>query len=49
MQIYLKKTPAQVFSCEICEISKNIFSTEHLRRLLLVIKNTSRTSMLVVL
>ena len=26
-----KETLAQVFSCEFCEISKNIFSTEHLR------------------
>ena len=24
------KTPAQVFSCEICEIFKNTFSTQHL-------------------
>ena len=28
---YLKETLAQVFSCEFCEISKNIFFTEHLR------------------
>ena len=26
-----KETPAQVVSCEFCEISKNIFFTEHLR------------------
>ena len=26
-----KKTLVQVFSCELCEISKNIFFTEHLR------------------
>ena len=26
-----KKTPAEVFSCEFCEISKNTFFTEHLR------------------
>ena len=26
-----KETLAQVFSCEICEISKNTFLTEHLR------------------
>ena len=26
-----KETLAQVFSCEFCEISKNIFFTEHLR------------------
>ena len=25
-----KETLAQVFSCEFCEISKNIFFTEHL-------------------
>ena len=29
---YIKKeTPAQMFSCELCEIIKNIFFTEHLR------------------
>ena len=27
----LKKSLAQVFSCEFCEISKNTFFTEHLR------------------
>ena len=32
-----KKTLAQVFSCEFCEIFKNTFFTEHLRRLLLKI------------
>ena len=26
-----KKTQAQVFSCEFCEISENTFFTEHLR------------------
>ena len=26
-----KETLTQVFSCELCEISKNTFSTEHLR------------------
>ena len=31
----LKKTPAQVFSCEFCEILKNTFFTEHLWWLLL--------------
>ena len=30
-----KETLAQVFSCEFCDISKNFFFTEHLRRLLL--------------
>ena len=30
-----KETPAQVFSCEFCEISKNTFFTEHLWWLLL--------------
>ena len=30
-----KETLAQVFSYEFCEISKNTFFTEHLRRLLL--------------
>ena len=30
-----KKTLAQVFSCEFCEISKNTFFTEHLWWLLL--------------
>ena len=29
----LKKTPTQVFSCEIWEIFKNTFFTEHLRLL----------------
>ena len=33
----LKKTLAQVFSCEFCEISKNIFFKEHLCWLLLSI------------
>ena len=29
---YIKKeTPAQMFSCQLCEIIKNIFFTEHLR------------------
>ena len=27
----LKKTPTEVFSCEICEIFKNIYFEEHLR------------------
>ena len=31
----LKGTPAHVFSCEICEMFKNIFFIEHLRWLLL--------------
>ena len=31
LQLYLKKTLAQVLSCEFCEISKNTFSTEHLQ------------------
>ena len=26
LQLYDKETPAQVFSCEICEIVKNIFN-----------------------
>ena len=30
-----KETLAQVFSCEVCEIFKNIFFTEHLQWLLL--------------
>ena len=25
LQLYLKKSPAQVFSCEVCEIFKNTF------------------------
>ena len=29
------ESPAQVFSCEFCEISENIFFTEHLQWLLL--------------
>ena len=35
-----KETLAQLFSCEFCEISKNTFLTEHLRRLLLIIENS---------
>ena len=27
-----EETPAQVFSCEFCEISKNTFFTEHLHK-----------------
>ena len=30
LQLYLKKTLTQVFSCEFCQISKNTFFTEHL-------------------
>ena len=35
LQLYLKETPTQMFSCEISQICKNTFFTEHLRRLLL--------------
>ena len=31
LQLIKKETLAQVFPCEFCEISKNIFFTEHLR------------------
>ena len=31
MQLYLKETPAQFFSCEICEIFKSTYLEEHLR------------------
>ena len=31
MQLYLKETPTQVFSCEICEIFKSTYSDEHLK------------------
>ena len=31
MQLYQKESPTQVFSCEICEISKNTYFEEHLR------------------
>ena len=31
MQLYLKETPAQVFSCEYCKIFKNTYFEEHLR------------------
>ena len=34
LQLHQKKRLAQVFSCELCEISKNTFFTEHLRLLL---------------
>ena len=30
LQHYWKKTPAQVFSCEFCEIFRNIYFEEHL-------------------
>ena len=30
-KVFKKETLAQVFSCEFCQISKNTFSTEHLR------------------
>ena len=31
-KVFIKKeTLAQIFSCEFCEISKDIFSTEHLQ------------------
>ena len=31
LQLYLKETPTQVFSCEYYEIVKNIYFEEHLR------------------
>ena len=31
LQLYLKETPTQVFSCELCEIFKNTFFMEHLQ------------------
>ena len=31
LQLYFKKTLAQVLSCEFCEISKNSFFTKHLQ------------------
>ena len=31
LQLYLKETPAQVFSCEYCEISPNIYFEERLQ------------------
>ena len=30
-QLYLKKSPTHLFSCQICKIFKNNFFTEHLR------------------
>ena len=36
LQIYFKKSPIQVFSCEFCEIFKKIFFTEHPRWLFLL-------------
>ena len=30
-KVFLKETPTQVFSCQICEIFKNTYSEEHLR------------------
>ena len=35
MQLYLKDTPTQIFSCKVSQIFKNIFFTEHLQWLLL--------------
>ena len=32
MQLYKKETPRQVFFCEICEVFKNTFFEERLRR-----------------
>ena len=34
LQFYQKEIPTQLFSCEICEILRPCFSTEHLRWLL---------------
>ena len=31
LQFYLKKTPAQVFSCDFCKMFKKTYFTEHLR------------------
>ena len=31
LELYLKKMPTQVFSCEICESIKNTYFEEHLR------------------
>ena len=39
----LKKTLAQMFSCEFCEIFKNIFFIEHFRWLFLHMDNYWRT------
>ena len=30
LQLYLKETPTQVFSCKICDIFKNAYFKEHL-------------------
>ena len=40
----IKETPRQMFSCEICEIFKNIFFIEHLRWLLLTLSNLYEVS-----
>ena len=31
LQLFLKETPTQVFSCKICDIFKNAYFEEHLR------------------
>ena len=31
LQLYLKETPRQEFSCKICDIFKNVYFEEHLR------------------
>ena len=36
LQLYLKETLAQMFSCEICDIFKNTYFIEHLRTELLL-------------
>ena len=32
LQLYYKETPTQVFPCEFCEVFKNAYFEEHLRR-----------------
>ena len=41
-QAFRSVTPAQVFSCDICEIFKNTIFTEHLQWLLLNIRHPSQ-------
>ena len=36
LQLFLKETPKEMFSYEICEILKNTFFTEHLPRRLIM-------------
>ena len=46
LQLYLKETPAQVFSCEYCQIFKNTYFEEPLRTALFTSLNQRQTELL---